>query len=306
MSRKKKRIDQPSETAASHHRNFTMISTSETPQYDTTPRPGMTADDYYASPAGGGVRDHPEAAGAYGGGPPPYQHGATTVDRVPPDSPSETDSEADLEKGRRKGGEGKPGCCATLTRVLFIFLLVLLLIVGLFCLAMGVAIEISPDLTSNDSISFLGLAAIIQGITSLVIFIFGVSSSHSRRKAPYIIFMLLLLATGALQIYGTLQAEKKIQALQDSISGTWDGLNDPHRIWLQKTLNCCGFDDDNDRPGSVCPPSPSGGCQAQLDDWGGKVHDNIFKAMYAAIGLDVLLFLLALILLITSTRKKKQ
>ncbi len=300
MSRKKKRIDQPSETAASHHRNFTMISTSETPQYDT-PRPGMSADDYYAAPG----REHPEASGAYNGGPPPYHHGATPVDRVPPDSSSETGSEADLEKGR-KGGEAKPGCCATLTRILFIFLLVLLLIVGLFCLAMGVAIEVSPDLTSNDSISFLGLAAIIQGITSLVLFIFGVSSSHSRRKAPYIIFMLLLLATGALQIYGTLQAEQKIQAVQDSISDTWDGLSDPHRIWLQNTLNCCGFGNDQDRPGSTCPPSPDGACQAQLDSWGGKVHGGIFNAMYAAVGLDILLLLLALILLITSTRKKKQ
>lgn len=296
MSRKKKIISGNhgnAGEATANHRSFTMISSTETVPVALDQSPAPAPHDEYDS------RD-PKGSPQPGS---PYQVEPVVVDRVPSSTLSST---SDLEGGSDKENEKKRGggCCLVVAKFLLIFILVFCILFGLSYLMVGSVVESKPSLKTSQSFGLAGTYSLALGFVLLLVAIVGIMASLSTSKIPAIIFILLLVIHVTLHVVSTRQMAERITLLDQDASAFWDTLEDPTKLSVQRSLNCCGFEDPDDRAGPMCPESPDGGCAAHVRTAAEEISKGLYVGLYTALAVDAVLLILIVIIMLLNGRRK--
>ncbi|KAG0738768.1 hypothetical protein G6F57_001467 [Rhizopus arrhizus] len=198
-------------------------------------------------------------------------------------------------------------CCARLSKVYMVITNLLFACLGLAFLAFGlIGIKTGfygSSLFPTDIFKWLAILGAIVCVAAIL----GAIGAFIRKNFITCIYMIIILAALALQVYIGIKFYKASANVSAYMSDLWTPASTNYRASLQNEFKCCGFQTNMDKYAKTdqCHPTAKSieafpPCADILQSYAKSTFGKAYLVMFAALSLEVLAMANAITLLCTS------
>lgn len=213
----------------------------------------------------------------------------------------ESQSNQEDQDQDKKQKKGKSPRCVGFLRFILVLGNFFMLAIGSMMVAAGIMMRSNTDLMAESLYNLLHLAALVIGCTLILSSVFGMATTCSGNKPLATIFIILMLATIACQVYFTITLNYGLVQATDRPGSYWDLIPDQYKAIAQQRGNCCGFKSIDDRPFTPCPVDATLGCGDNVSKGLAQSQKILYTFIASSIAGELLLIIL---ISIVSFRRK--